>query len=269
MKKILLLLSILFCTLCSSCTFIHNQHNTFFKSLRNVENTFSKISEVPIETISLSEIQFMKAGSILEDSYLTEELIDNLFYSSDISDVIKNRIWNISYKENDFISLNELKYIRILHFGFDEKTHIGELIVHESIANDILEIMYELYQNQYPIEKMILIDEYNGDDETSMQDNNTSAFNYRTIANSNTLSKHGLGLAIDINPKYNPYVVPKSNGEIYISPKNGVEYADRSKDFPYKMDRDDLCVKLFLQHGFSWGGAWNTPKDYQHFEKIN
>lgn len=141
------------------------------------------------------------------------------------------------------------------------------MIVNQVITQDILEIMKELYYNDYPIEKMVLIDEYAGDDEASMEDNNTSAFNYRAISGTTTLSKHSLGMAIDINPKYNPYVVTRANGEIVISPENGITYADRTKDFSYKIDENDLCVRLFLEHGFSWGGNWTSPKDYQHFEK--
>ena len=209
----------------------------------------------------------MEAGTVLEDSLLNEDLINNLFYSIEISEEVKQRIWNISYKENNNISLNDLRYLRVLYRGFDGNTHIGELIVNQSIATDVLEIMMELYKNDYPIEKMVLIDEYNGDDESSMEDNNTSAFNYRVISNTTTLSKHSLGMAIDINPKYNPYVVTRANGEIIISPENGAAYADRNNDFSYKMDENDLCVKLFLEHGFTWGGNWNSVKDYQHFEK--
>lgn len=239
------------------------------KSQENTNNDINQEDDETqeVQTYSIWDIQNMKAESILDESLLNQELIDNLFYSVEISEEIEQRIWNISYKENDNISLKELRYLRLLYRGFDGNTHVGELIVNQSIATDILEIMAELYRNDYPIEKMVLVDEYNGDDEASMEDNNTSAFNYRTISGTNTVSKHGYGLAIDINPKYNPYIVKRANGEVMISPENGVDYADRSKDFSYKLDENDLCVKLFLEHGFTWGGDWNSVKDYQHFEK--
>lgn len=217
--------------------------------------------------LTFEEVQRMPAGEILEEELLTEELKSQLFYQSEITEEIKERIWNVSYKENNQISLDSLRYIRVLHRGFDQKTHIGELIVNKTIAEDVLEIMRELYANDYLIEKMLLIDEYNADDEASMQDNNSSAFNYRTIANSNTLSRHGMGMAVDINPRYNPYVVKNADGTTYISPSNGVEYADRSKDFVGKIEANDLCMTLFAEHGFSWGGYWSEPKDYQHFER--
>lgn len=237
--------------------------------IENNENTLQQETAVEPQTqiYSVPDVKQMEADTVLDETKLNDELIANLFYSEEISEEIKQRIWNISYKENEHISLEELRYLRLLYRGFDGKTHIGELIVNQSIAEDILEIMFELYQNDYLIEKMVLIDEYNGDDEASMEDNNTSAFNYRVIAGTNKLSKHGMGMAIDINPRYNPYVVERASGETIISPKNGANYVDRSKDFSYKLDKDDLCVKLFLEHGFTWGGNWNSVKDYQHFEK--
>ena len=216
---------------------------------------------------SVSEVREMEAATVLDTAKLNDELIERLFYSEEISEKIRQRIWNISYRENKHISLGELRYLRVLHCGFDGNTYIGELIVNQSIAEDILEIMYELYQNNYPIEKMVLIDEYNGNDEESMKENNTSAFNYRVIAGTNKLSKHGMGMAIDINPKYNPYVAKKTSGETIISPENGADFVDRRKEFSYKLDEEDLCVKLFLARGFTWGGRWNSVKDYQHFEK--
>lgn len=208
-----------------------------------------------------------KAGDVLEEGLLTEERRERLFYSTDISEEIWQRIWGISYQENEVISLEELRYLRVLHRGGDGKTYIGELIVHEKIASDVLEIMEELYENDYPIERMVLVDEYYGSDEDSMEDNNTSAFCYRVIAGTAKLSNHSRGLAIDVNPKYNPYVKEQEGEGTVIRPKNGKEYADRSQEFPYKIVREDLCCRLFLEHGFSWGGDWNTVKDYQHFEK--
>ncbi len=103
-----------------------------------------------------------------------------------------------------------------------------------------------------------------------MEDNNTSCFNYRVVDGTTNLSKHALGCAIDINPVYNPYVGfnKGGSGETYISPKGSEVYADRSQNFPYKIDENDLCYKLFIKHGFTWGGNWNSCKDYQHFQIV-
>ena len=168
------------------------------------------------------------------------------------------------------VSYDDLRYLSVLYYDFNGEVQTGELICNKGIVQDFVEIFYELYQNEYQIEKIRLIDEYQGDDTASMADNNTSCFNYRVVDGTSSLSKHALGCAIDINPFYNPYVVFNRNGsgETYISPPGSEIYADRSKEFPYKIDENDLCYKLFKEHGFVWGGDWNSCKDYQHFQKT-
>ena len=100
---------------------------------------------------------------------------------------------------------------------------------------------------------MVLIDEYDADDEASMEDNNSSSFNFRLISHTNRVSKHGLGMAVDINTLYNPYT-KVVDGERIIEPITGEPYLDRDASL------------LFTEHGFVWGGDWPDRKDYQHFE---
>lgn len=195
-----------------------------------------------------------------------EELHVPGFSCSWITDGIKERISGLSYKEDCSVAYEELRYISVLHVNFNGEAQHGELICHKSIAQDVLEIFYELYKAGYQIDKMRLIDEYGADDDLSCADNNTSCFNYRMIGNTTTLSKHALGLAIDVNPFYNPYVT-YPNGAIRITPPGSESYADRSRNFPHKIDEHDLCYQLFTAHGFTWGGHWQSLKDYQHFEK--
>ncbi len=191
------------------------------------------------------------------------------FYYEPLSDKIKERITGISYPEEGCtVPYEDLNYVGILYVDFDGNVQDGELICNKAIAQDMVEIFYELYRNDYRLERVRLVDEYGGDDTRSMEDNNTSCFNYRVVDGTSTLSKHALGCAVDINPFYNPYVVYNRNGsgETYISPKGSEIYADRSRDFPYKIDENDLCYRLFTERGFTWGGNWNSTKDYQHFQ---
>lgn len=193
------------------------------------------------------------------------------FYYEPLSDTVKEKITGISYPETGCtVPYEDLNYVGLLYVDFDGEVQEGELICNKTIAQDMVEIFYELYQNDYRIERIRLIDEYGGDDTLSMMDNNTSCFNYRVVDGTTSLSKHALGCAIDINPFYNPYVVYNRNGsgETYISPKGSEIYADRSQNFPYKIDENDLCYKLFISHGFTWGGNWNSSKDYQHFQIV-
>ena len=189
------------------------------------------------------------------------------FYISEIPDDVFEKMQGKSYKAECPIPREDLRYVHVLHRTLDGQVKNGELVCHNIIAQDLLEIFLELYLRNYPLEKICLVDEYDADDEKSMTDNNSSCFNYRTISYSTKISKHGLGVAVDINPLYNPYV-KTVDGRQNVEPAAGKAYLDRDADFPYKIDEDDLCYRLFIEHGFEWGGAWTSCKDYQHFELI-
>ena len=195
------------------------------------------------------------------------------FYYEPLSNEVIDRITGCSYPvleedESIDISYEDLSYLVVQYIGFDYETHEGEIICNNAIAQDLVEIFYELYRSEYQIESIALIEEYEGDDLASCRANNTSCFNYREVVGSQSLSKHALGLAIDINPLYNPYITYNSDGSENVYPENAADYVDRSKSFPYKIDENDLCYKLFTEHGFIWGGHWNSVKDYQHFQKT-
>ena len=188
------------------------------------------------------------------------------FSQQEISDSVFSRMYGKSFKAECTTLRSDLRCLRVLHCNVHGETLTGELVCHKDIADDLLYIFRKLYEARYPIERMVSIDEYNADDEASMTDNNTSAFNFRYVSGTRTLSRHSTGMAIDINPRYNPYVRWRK-GKRMVSPDNGKEYADRSKDFPYKIEKGDLCYRLFKERGFTWGGDWKNSKDYQHFEK--
>lgn len=215
----------------------------------------------------MKRIQDMPAGSIVTEEQMQLEGTDNLFYAEEISDEVFARMQGKSYKEDCTVPREELRYVRVLHYGFDGETHVGELVVNRKIADKAVEIFRQLYNISYPIKKMKLIDDYDANDESSMADNNCSAFNYRTISFTNRLSNHAKGMAIDINPRYNPYI-KMVNGALNCEPANGWDYVDRDKEFDYKIDHDDPCFQIFTQYGFSWGGDWTDRKDYQHFEML-
>lgn len=234
-----------------------NQENT--NSENNQGNSGTDLKNTETELFSEDDPE---AETAMEDRVTYQP---NFYYES-LSDSIKKRITGLSYKEDCTIPYEDLRYVRVLYTNFNGGTSTGELICNQAIAQDLVEIFYELYQAEYRIENIRLIDEYNADDLLSMEDNNTSCFNYRTVEGSTKLSKHALGLAIDVNPFFNPYITYE-NGEQKVSPAGSEAYADRSKPFAYKIDENDLCYKLFTEHGFIWGGHWNSCKDYQHFQK--
>lgn len=207
-----------------------------------------------------------QAGTIVTKQAVLDYDIERCFAVEQISEEVFTRMKGKSYKEQCTIPRQELRYVKVLHIDIDGNIKLGELVVNKAISQDMVTIFRKLYNAQYPIEKMLLVDNYNADDDASMRDNNSSAFNFRYIPTGGRLSAHSRGMAVDINPLYNPYIKQTANGTI-IAPKEGSDYVERSGAFPYKIDRDDICCRLFLQHGFEWGGDYKTIKDYQHFEK--
>lgn len=154
---------------------------------------------------------------------------------------------------------NNLTLVDVYYYSFDEKIHKGQIVIHRLLAKDIIEIFDLILLNKFPIAKVIPIVSYNWSDDLSMNDNNTSCFNYRLVAGTNKISNHAYGLAIDINPKLNPYIKGSS-----ISPE-GAKYDSK---IPGTILPDSFLVKEFKKRGWTWGGDWTTRKDYQHFEKI-
>lgn len=189
------------------------------------------------------------------------------FYYQAISSSVFQRIYGISYPADCPIEISDLRYCILQYIDFNGNTQSGEMICNKSIADDVMEIFAALYDSGYQIQSIQLIDNYGGDDTASMTANNTSCFNYRVVDGTTHLSKHAMGLAIDLNPFYNPYIKYNSDGSLYISPAGSEGYADRTQQFAYKIDENDLAYSLFLSHGFIWGGNWNSVKDYQHFQK--
>ena len=200
--------------------------------------------------------QTRQVGSSVSAVFSVEAIPDSIFR------LMQGR----SYTAGCTIPRSELRYLRLSHVDAEGQEHVGELVCHRRIAQEVCDIFRTLYQARYPVERMQLIDRYEADDERSMQANNTSCFNYRTVVGTRMLSAHARGMAIDLNPRYNPHV-RQSGGKRCVSPRGSQSYADRSKSYPYKIVQGDLAHRLFRQHGFQWGGAWRSSKDYQHFEK--
>ena len=163
------------------------------------------------------------------------------------------------------VPLKDLRYLRISYVGFDEQVHLGEMVIHEDHADAVTDVFEQLYDARWPIQRMRLVDDYRGDDNRSMAANNTSGYNCRRVAGSDSWSAHAYGAAIDINPVQNPYV----NGTS-VAPPAGRRFAtiDRSATAhaPAGAIRaGDVVVRAFARIGWEWGGDWSTSKDYQHF----
>lgn len=211
------------------------------------------------------EISIQHENNIkIENGVMISKDFKELFTYEPISDEVYNKMIGNSIPYEGLVNIEELSYLKLSYYGFDGEPNIGEMIVGNEVAQEVLDIFKELYDNKYPIEKINLIDEYDANDEKSMSDNNTSAFCYREVAGSNKLSNHSKGLAIDINPLINPMV----KGEI-VSPEGGRNFLNREDITKGMITKGDICYEAFTKRGWTWGGEWNSLKDYQHFEKKN
>ncbi len=166
------------------------------------------------------------------------------------------------------VDIVDLRYLRLNYINFQGEERVGELIVHESVADDVVNIMRELYEIGYPVNQMRLVSDFGGNDWKSIEADNTSAFNCRKATGSKKWSRHSYGKAIDINPIENPYISRKG----HISHKASQKYRKRRHRDNSTADRavllkNDEATKIFESYGFSWGGDWRYTKDYQHFSK--
>jgi hypothetical protein len=153
---------------------------------------------------------------------------------------------------------DKLELVTVSYYGFDDKIHKGQILVHKKAVQDIIEIFDFIREIRFPIKKVVPICEYKWSDEESMKDNNTSSFNYRFISGTRVHSMHASGLAIDINPFQNPYI------KNHIILPEGASYDTTKKG---TITAHSPLVKEFKKRGWSWGGDWKSIKDYQHFEK--
>lgn len=222
------------------------------------EPVSSAAQRAPLDASALA------AETVIAPDDLAALNMDEQFTASPIPDEVFARMAGVTFPDWCPVSRNELRYLRVLHVDADGNTKVGEMVVNQAIAEDVRDIFRQLYDARYPIEHIRLADDYGGDDEASMEANNSSAFNCRPIEGTNELSWHSYGLAVDINTLYNPYYY-ESQG--IVLPTNAWDYVNRSVQTPYTINRGDLCYQLFTERGFEWGGDWDFPYDYQHFEK--
>ncbi len=189
-----------------------------------------------------------------------------------VPDDVKSMMSGCSLPKNASVTFDNLAYLTIPYYDFNYNVAEGHMIVNAKLADEVLDIFAELFDIKYPIERMQLVDYYNADDYTSIEHNNTSAFNYRESTDgSGRLSKHALGCAIDINPQINPYV----NSDGVGSHQNAREYWSRNTSAwssniakAAYIGTNTEIYKIFVnKYGWEWGGSWSSYRDYQHFQK--
>jgi len=163
------------------------------------------------------------------------------------------------------VDCTQLQVVRFSYVDFDKVRHDdGEIMVMAAVAAQVKALFDELLKRGFPLAQARLMEHYQGNDDASMADNNTSAFNDRPITGGKAISLHAYGLAIDINPLQNPYVRRDAQGRLIYSPPAGQAFGVRAAE---RAGSSEQVVELFAQHGFLiWGGDWKKPIDYQHFQ---
>lgn len=180
---------------------------------------------------------------------------------SRISNRLEKRMTGNSWHRGCPVPIRALRLIRVSYHGFDGERHMGKLVAHSDATAALVGALRSMYRNGFRIRRMHLVDRYESNDRASMRADNTSAFNCRNVAGTNSWSQHAYGRAIDINPVENPYV--GSDGS--VSPKKGRQYVDRSRRAKGMIHSGDATVRAFTRAGWGWGGYWQSAKDYQHF----
>lgn len=178
-----------------------------------------------------------------------------------VPDGVRARMDGVSWHGNDARCprWDALAYLRLAHVTFDGGIAEGELVVAADLAIRAVAVFRRLYRLGFPIRGMKLVDEFGASDDRSMAADNSSAFNFRVIAGTNTLSQHALGRAIDINPVENPWRRPDR-----IVPEQGRVFADRTNVRPGMIVRPGPVVAVFDELGWEWGGDWRHAFDDHH-----
>jgi hypothetical protein len=165
-----------------------------------------------------------------------------------------------TYRAGCPIAPAELRTVRLSHWGFDGRPRTGSIVVNRRVVGDVVAVFRRLYGARFPIRRMVPVSRYRGSDDASMAADNMSGFNCRRVPGSTRWSEHAYGLAVEVNPVENPYVV---RGRVL--PPAGRRYLDRSRYRPGMAIAGGLLVRAFASVGWRWGGSWTSSSDYQHF----
>jgi hypothetical protein len=161
------------------------------------------------------------------------------------------------------VTREDLRYVTVTFAGFDQLPHTGELLVHRTVADDIVAVFRSLYRARFPIEEMRVVAEYELDLAPTGDGNNTTSFVCRPARGSTSWSEHAYGRAIDVNPFHNPYV-----RDDIVLPELASAYVDRERRRPGMILPGDVVTTAFAKIGWSWGGDWDSFKDRMHFSST-
>jgi hypothetical protein len=159
------------------------------------------------------------------------------------------------------VSRTHLRRVEVAYAGFDGRPHRGALVVNADVAASVARVFARLYDERFPIRRMVPVEAYGGDDDASMRADNTSAFNCRRPGQANApapASPHANGRAVDLNPYENPWVDPRC-GCFQPDSRYG-----RQRSGPGVVVRGGVPWRAFTREGWVWQDSRTI--DYQHFD---
>ncbi len=165
------------------------------------------------------------------------------------------------------VSLSRLRLLSVTTVGFDGRVRVGQLVVNRDAARPLASAFRKLYMLRFPVRHMQLADMYGPVAGRPKDDDVTGSFSCRQAVPSpctggsgtGTWSNHAYGLAVDVDPRENPYV-----GCGMSRDPNARRYLDRSR--LRKGMVTPAVVAAFRSIGWGWGGSWSgSTKDYMHF----
>jgi hypothetical protein len=158
------------------------------------------------------------------------------------------------------VDAEDLRWVRVSFWGFDERRHTGELLLNAAVAQNVVTVFEALWRARFPIEEMRVTRPDELEAPPTGDGNNTGAFVCRPVTGGSSYSQHAFGLAIDVNPFQNPYV----RGDLVL-PELASAYLDRERSAPGMVRPGGPVVRAFTAIGWEWGGDYRSLKDWQHF----
>jgi D-alanyl-D-alanine carboxypeptidase len=200
---------------------------------------------------------------MVDRRYATVDLLpppDDADYHGTISVMVPEVTERSTWVAGCPVTLDQLRYLTITFWGFDQKPHTGEMIVNETVADDVVEVFGKLFDARFPIEQMRVTTEQELSAPPTGDGNDTESFVCRPVTGGSGWSQHAYGLAIDVDPFHNPYV----KGDVVL-PELASAYLDRGRRLPGMITEGSVVTEAFDAIGWGWGGRWSSLKDYQHF----
>lgn len=190
---------------------------------------------------------------------------------SKIPTAVRREMRGTTWKPGCPVPMSDLRLLRFNSWGFDGVAKRGPMVVHEDVAGDVLWVFRQLFEARFPIKRVALAREFVSEEfepRISSRRSVTASFNCRTVVTplgpGDSFSQHAYGLAIDINPVQNPFVMADG----FVRNRMARSYVDRSKDLPGMIHNGDVVVRAFEAIGWSWGGRWSGARDHMHFSLL-